>query len=128
MLLDLIVLPSTFAVVRLAPDSDIPKWLSGELVSITRTSAELSIVCPVSSVPRDIQVAITWKCLKVVGPLDFSLVGVLQALIDPLVARQISVFTISTWDTDYLLVDSRSLSDALAALCEAGHRLKETGT
>lgn len=121
--LDLALLPGTFAVCRLDPAAPVPGWAGGpgELASVTRTGAELSIVCPDARVPPAIRAERGWRCLRVAGPLDFSLVGVLAALAGALAGAGVSLFALSTFDTDHLLVREADLDRALRALEEAGH-------
>jgi hypothetical protein len=71
--------------------------------------------------PSDAVIESGWRALGVVGPLDFSLIGILAALAEPLAAAKVSIFAISTYDTDYVLVREKSLETALAALRRAGH-------
>ena len=114
-------LVDTFAICRLAADAPIPSWAGGDVVSITRTAEELSIVCSQERVPEQVTREAGWRCLRVVGPLDFSLVGLIAALSGTLAAADISLFVISTFDTDYLLVRQTDLRAALAALVAAGY-------
>lgn len=111
-------LPGRYAVCRLAPDAAIPSWANraAGFTSITRTDEELSIVADDSVVPTDITAELDWVALRVVGPLDFSLIGVLAALSSTLAKQQVSVFAISTYDTDYLLVKRADAQQADAAL------------
>jgi uncharacterized protein len=116
------VLPERFAVVRLAADAAVPAWArGGSLVSVTRTADELSIVCPEAAVPAGLPAQRDFRGLRVRGPLDFSAVGVLASLAGPLAAAGVSLFALSTYDTDYLLVRAADLERALAALAGAGH-------
>src|SRR6476659_2514424 len=102
--LTLSILPDTFAVCRLAPGTAIPSWATnGPFASITRTADELSIVCPESSVPDGVQHESDWSCIKIEGPLDFALTGILVSVAAPLAHVGISIFAISTYDTDYLM-------------------------
>lgn len=119
----LTLLPATFAVCRLPADSPVPAWASGTFVSITRTADELSIVCEESTVPTNVQAERGWRTLRVNGMLDFALIGILAALTAPLAAAGISVFAISTFDTDYLLVKHDKLTQAITALITAGHQV-----
>lgn len=123
--LTLDVLPEPFAVVRLAADAAVPEWArgGGALVSVTRTAGELSIVCPEAAVPPDLPAQRGFRGLRVRGPLDFAAVGVLASLAAPLAAAGVSLFALSTYDTDYLLVRAADLERALAALAGAGHAL-----
>ena len=120
--LTLSLLPDNYSVCRLGPEADIPPWaLAGEFFSITRTEKELSLVCPQEVVPDGVQCEKGWRCIMVLGPLDFSLTGILPSLTAPLAEAGISVFAISTFDTDYLLVKADNLQRAVLKLEEAGH-------
>lgn len=123
--LTLSLLPETLAVCRLAPDADLPAWAwTGEPASVTRTRDELSIVCRVDAVPQGVRAEVGWRCLKVQGPLDVALTGILVALTTPLAAAGISVFAVSTFDTDYLLVKAENLDRAINVLRGAGHHVE----
>jgi hypothetical protein len=122
--LELSLLPEPFAITRLAADSPIPAWATeGPFCSVTRTGDELSVVTELSRVPADIQSQPGWRVLKVHGPFALSEIGVLAALATPLAEARISLFAVSTFDTDYLLVASETLSAAVAALERAGHTI-----
>jgi uncharacterized protein len=123
--LTLQLLEGTLAVCRLGPRVTVPEWAlaAGPFGSVTRTPEELSIVCPEHRVPPDVQCEKGWRALKVQGPLDFGLTGILDALTDPLARSGVSIFAVSTFDTDYLLVREACLEEALAALRAAGHSL-----
>ena len=115
------VLPDTLAICRLAASDAIPNWVQGDFVVIARTPTELSIVCQQSSVPTGIKNEPNWRCLRVAGPLDFRQVGIIASLATILAAEQISVFVVSTFDTDYLLVKAESLLRAITSLRKARH-------
>jgi hypothetical protein len=120
--LELSLLPERFAISRLAADSPLPAWATqGPFFSVTRTSDELSLVTEFSRVPVSIQSQPGWRVLKVHGPFVLSEIGVLAALATPLAEAKISLFAVSTFDTDYLLVASETLSAGIAALERAGH-------
>jgi uncharacterized protein len=120
------ILTGEFAVSRLEKDDPIPGWVvKGDFFSITRTDDELSLVCLQRDVPPGIQSERGWMCLKVEGPLDFSLTGILASLTVPLARGGISVFILSTHDTDYLLVKEEKLRAAVDILIKDGHVLKE---
>lgn len=121
-LLTLQVLSETYAVCRLEPNAAIPRWArGGGFFSITRTPDELSIVCSEAYVPQGIMVERRWRVLRVHGTLDFSLVGILASLTAPLAQAGVSIFALSTYDTDYLLVKVEAFEQAIATLQEAGH-------
>jgi len=116
----------TLSICRLEKNAPIPEWaLTGEFFSITRTAEELSVVCPQNQVPPGVQKQDGWKVLQVEGPLDFSLTGVLASLTEPLAKEGISVFAISTYETDYLLVKEEQLEGAIQALREEGYEVEE---
>ena len=120
----LLLLPGLFAVCQLDPNAPLPAWTTSDsstLVSITRTRSELSIVCAQEKVPDDVRTERDWRCLMVQGPLDFSLTGVLSALLAPLAEAGVSIFALSTFDTDYLLVRAAQLDLAIESLSAAGH-------
>jgi len=120
--LSLLILPELVAVCRLSPSIPIPAWAStGQFFSITRTADELSIVCFQDTVPDGVDCERDWRCLRVVGAMAFSVVGVLASLTAPLAEADISIFAISTFDTDYLLVKAEKLDEADVALRRAGH-------
>lgn len=117
----LLLLDGAFAVCRLGGDSSIPAWATaGGFFSITRTADELS-VCAEDAVPDGVKCERGWRCLRVAGTIEFSAVGVLAALAVPLAEAGVSVFAVSTFDTDYLLVKDTDLPAALEALRRAGH-------
>ena len=119
------LLREKFAVCRLEPQAPMPDWVGGRLVSITRTPAELSILCESSRVPADVANEGAWRALEVDGPLAFSMVGVLSAIVNPLAEAGVSVFVMSTFDTDYVLMHEEDVETSVAALLKAGH---EVGT
>jgi uncharacterized protein len=117
-------LPAPFAVLRLAPDSAIPDWATkGEFTSITRTADEISIVCPAENVPATLDTPQRWICLKLEGPFPFSMTGVLLSFIEPLSAAGVPIFAISTYETDYVLIQEEFSGMAISALQQAGHDL-----
>ena len=121
--MQLTLLPSRFAVCRLAATAAWPNWPRGDLVSVTRTREELSVVCDEVSVPAGVRSEVGWRALQVAGPLEFTQTGVLSALAAPLAAAKTSIFAVSTFDTDYLLVKETHLQEAVRVLEAAGHRV-----
>jgi hypothetical protein len=115
------ILPGELAVCRLPADAPVPATTTGALWSVTRTADELSIVCPVADAAEGAEVERGWRALQVAGPLDFALTGVLAAIAVPLAAADISIFAVSTYDTDYVLVREAALPAAAEALRRAGH-------
>lgn len=111
------ILPDHLAVCQADPETPFPDWLPTEgFWSLTKTSNELSLVVGEVYVPEDWKAEKGWRCLKVIGPLDFSMVGVLSSLAKPLADVSISIFVISTYDTDYLLVRQENLDQTVEIL------------
>ena len=125
--LELRVLPGLLAIARLEPDAPVPGWAApgpgAELYAVVRTAAELSLVCGDDAVPAGVTAERGRRALEVAGPLDFALTGVLAALAAPLAEAGVSIFAVSTFDTDYVLVADTDLGRALSALRAAGHRV-----
>lgn len=116
------VLPQRFAVCRLEPDEAIPESVfDTPFWSITRTDEELSLVLLEEFVPSDCKSEKGWRCLKVLGPLDFTLTGILASLSGPLAEAGVSIFAISTYDTDYILVHDTDLDKVREVLSGCGH-------
>jgi hypothetical protein len=122
-LMQLTLLPDTLAVCRLAPQEALPAWALQRSVffSVTWTVDELSIVCSAASVPEYIRCEQPWKVLKIVGPLDFSLVGILAPLATSLAQANISIFALSTFETDYILIKEEQVGRAVEVLQGLGH-------
>jgi hypothetical protein len=116
-------LQGRYSVARLDPDAPTPAWPSGELTSITRTPDELSIVCDEDAVPDGVQTERGWRALAVAGPIPFETTGVAAALTTVLAGAKISVFVMSTYDTDYLLVKDEAFARARDVLRDAGHEV-----
>lgn len=119
--MELSVLDNPLSIYRFHPETDFD-WLSSvkgqAFYSITKSPEELSIVCDTATAfpitPNAIET--DWRAIQVMGPLDFSLTGILNSLTTPLAEAKISIFAISTFDTDYLLVKSADLERAKAVL------------
>ncbi|MGM0383974.1 MAG: ACT domain-containing protein [Thermodesulfobacteriota bacterium] len=122
MKLRLSILEDLFTFHRFPPDHEIPKKIyKSHFYSISKTEDELSIVCS-SSILLDSESSETgWSCIKVLGPLDFSLTGILADISAVLANAEVSIFAISTFDTDYILVKSEKLPVANEALQKAGY-------
>jgi hypothetical protein len=122
----LTILSESFAISKLDKDQPVPRWASsGGWWSVTKTDDELSIVCPEAQVPEAVVSNRGWKCLKVAGPLDHSLTGILVSLLKPVADAGISVFSVSTFDTDYLLVKTENLARTASTLSLAGHQMRD---
>jgi hypothetical protein len=122
---DLLILGDRLAICRLDRHSALPSWATeGRFFSITRTGDELSIVCPEALVPEGVRVEKGWRALRVVGSMDFSIVGVLASLVTPLAGAGVPLFAISTFDTDYVLIKEHNLERAVEALTMHGHAIE----
>jgi hypothetical protein len=120
--LTITVHPELYAICRLEPEDEVPKWARGDsFVTISRTKTELSIVCEESRVPAEIHAERKRRLMQVAGTLAFSLTGILAAIAVPLAEAHISIFGVSTYDTDYVLVNEADLEHAISVLESAGH-------
>jgi hypothetical protein len=117
------LLPGSYAVVRLAVDTPVGDWATkGGFSSITRTADEVSVVCPTDNLPAEMHPSHPWICLKLEGPFPFSQTGVLLSFIEPLSTKDVPIFAISTYGTDYVLIPEE-FAWAVDALRAAGHEL-----
>ena len=115
-------LPGLYAIVRFAPGADVPhRATNGDFTSITRTADELSVVCSMENLPADLASQPRWICLTLEGPFAFSQTGILLSFIEPLSYRNVPIFAISTYDTDYVLVQEQHSRAAVEALIATGH-------
>lgn len=123
--LDLILLADTFAICRLPADASLPNWAlaPSEFVTISRTSDELSIAAAERLVPPDLTCERDFRALKVAGPLAFGQIGIIAALASALAARSVSIFVVSTFDTDYVLVKAALVGVAIETLRQDGHQV-----
>lgn len=115
------VLSQPLAVCRLEPLASVPHWVAGDVVSVTRTTEELSIVCAADAVPLGTHVEGPFRALVVEGPLDVGSTGVVASLATPLADADVPVFVLSTFDTDLVLVPADRVAAAVDALETAGH-------
>ncbi len=115
-------LPGAYVIVRMDPEATVPEWATkGVFSSVTRTADELSIVCPADNLPANLSSECHWICFKLEGPFPFSQTGVLLSFIEPLSNNGVPIFAISTYDTDYVLVQEEFMGGAQQALGTAGH-------
>ncbi len=112
-------IPGAFAICRLGSRDQLPEWLGGSeplFLSVTRTDRELSIMVPQEKVPADVQAERGWVAIRVMGKLDFKVVGLLAGLTGALAEAGLPVMAISTYDTDVLLVKATDVGRAVEAL------------
>ena len=121
--LTLSILPEKFGICYFNKKSPVPEWATKEtnFTSITKTSDEFSIVCPQDKIPGGVMCEKDWRAFKIQGPLGFVLTGIVSSLSKPLAKAKISILYISTYETDYLLVEDKNLAKAkkiLGKFCE----------
>ena len=124
----LVVLGDRLAVCRLPIDQPLPVWANGskgEFFSATRTPEEVSIILAEAHTPEAAKCERGFRPLKVQGPLDFSLVGIIAGLSGTLADAGVSIFAFSTYDTDYVMVKQADLERAVAVLRKAGYEVKQ---
>lgn len=126
--LTLTFLNGRYAVCKLNgwPDESTIASLPGRLVFFARTDQEISLVCEERAVPAGcLSVETGWAALRLEGPLDFSLTGVLAPIASRLAEEQIPIFAVSTYDTDYLLLRQKNRERTKATLSEAGYSIRD---
>ncbi len=117
------VIDGQFVIHRLKPGDSIPKGITDSpFFSITGSSEELSIVAPDAIWMQSEKTEPGWACLKIVGPLDFNETGILAEIATSLAKAEISIFAVSTFDTDYFLVKQEDLKKAKDVLTAEGHK------
>ena len=120
------MLEERLSVCRLDAGADVPaRATRASFFSVTRTRDELSVVCPEEVVPEGAIRERGWRALKLEGPFDLSVVGILVSVASPLAQAGASIFAVSTFDTDYVLVRETQLDLAVDTLRENGHRVSE---
>jgi hypothetical protein len=121
----LIALQNSFSICQLDPGSEIPEWArKGVFFSITRTSDELSIICSSQYIPENIYYEKNWRVLMIEGPFKFGEIGILNSITTPLARAQISLLTISTFNTDYILIQDSHFIEAANILKSVGHEVR----
>jgi hypothetical protein len=124
--LSLKILPERMAVCRFEPTAPLPDWIAeADFYSLTRTEAELTLVCPETRLAPGTTSETGWRCFKVQGLLDFSEIGIIFSLTQPLAETGVSVFVISTFETDYIMVKEKDLAKAIDALTAERHQVLE---
>jgi hypothetical protein len=114
--------PEKMIVAGLPAGAEVPAWAeSASLFSISATATETTVVCAGRSVPKKVKHEGPFTAFAVEGPLDFALTGVLHALLGPLAEAGISVFTISTYSTDWILVPIGKADTAAEEWRRRGH-------
>ena len=125
MILTFIVLSKTYSIYRFKKDSILPDWIySSDFYSITQTKDELSVIAVKTNlILDDTLISKDWRIFQIVGPLDFSLIGIIADISKIFKDKQISIFTISTYETDYILIKQKDLNLGADALRKKGHKI-----
>ena len=119
------ILEETYIIHKLDQSTNLPEELiECEFYSLSNSQEELSLVCPEQMLIQSENSSPNWKCLKVAGPLDLNLTGILAGLSDTLAKAKISIFAVSTFNTDYLLIQKQVLETAKSALKSAGYKFE----
>ena len=122
--LQLSLLKDKYGICTLPNTAPIPDWaLTQSLASITRTEKELTIVCRLEILPSQYQSDLKWRCFKIDGSFDLNQIGVISSISSPLADAGISIYVISTYDTDYFLIQEHNLDQTISALSNSGHSI-----
>jgi len=125
--LRLSILPEVFTICSLPPDGTIPDISQiPSIISITKTPKELTLICDENHIPDNWKKSGQWKCIKVEGCFDLNAVGVLASIAEPLAQNKISIFVLSTFETDYILIHAEDVNTAVSCLTEFGHTFVES--
>jgi hypothetical protein len=120
--LQLSLLKDKYGLCTLPNTAPIPDWaLTQSLASITRTEKELTIVCRLEILPSQYQSDLNWRCFKIDGSFDLNQIGVISSISSPLADAGISIYVISTYDTDYFLIKEQNLEKTISVLSNSGH-------
>ena len=124
-MLTLKLLPATYVIWQLPSDAPTPDIVASTFTTVTRTADELSGVCEADHVPAGATIDAGWRCLQFIGPFDLTLTGIMVLVATPLAQASVPIFTLATYNTDYILVPSARLADACNAIQQAGHVIGE---
>ncbi|AOT08557.1 ACT domain-containing protein [Pseudoalteromonas luteoviolacea] len=116
------ILQQDFTIHSLDNDAEIPaQVLQSDIFFIAKTTEELSIVCPSDIKVESFAAEPYWRAIEIIGPLGFSLTGIMSNISGVLASANVSIFSISTYDTDYILVKEQQLNNAIQALRKDGY-------
>ena len=123
MKLTLSILPEKIGICHFDKNSPIPDWAleKTNFTSITRTMDELSITLPQEKIPGGVMAEKDWRAFKLEGDVELASVGIIASLAKPLAEAKISIFNVSTYETNYVLVEEKNLEKAkniLSKFCE----------
>jgi hypothetical protein len=125
MIHNLKVLQKKYSILKFQADSVLPEWIySSDFYSITKTPDELSVVTEQSDTFKEnIPGSKDWQVLKIIGPLDFSLIGVIADISNILKDARVPIFTISTYNTDYIFVKQKDMDVTIKALRDKNYNI-----
>lgn len=127
MRMTLAVHPRQYSIHSFSPNAQIPSHVFTEKVYfIGKTEEGLTLVVPSELELDSLEQEMGWSCLEVLGPLGFSMTGILSKIASTLADAQISIFALSTFDTDYILVKKTCLQNAITALRKASYKIIES--
>ena len=119
------LVPGEFSVCRLPAGDPLPAWAESSVFSsVTRSAAELSVICPSRQVPTGIKSESGWSLLQFAGPFAFAAVGILASVTEPLARAGVSLLAVATFDTDFVLIKADRIEDARQVLEAAGHAVQ----
>ena len=124
-MLTLKLLPATYVIWQLPSDAPTPDISASTFTTVIRTVDELSGVCEADHVPAGAMIDAGWRCLQFIGPFDLTLTGIMVRVATPLAQAGVPIFTLATYNTDYILVPQARLVDACDAIKQAGHQVIE---
>ena len=126
MKLNLLVLKDFYAICRFDKEASVPQWIiKSDFYNITKTPDELSLVCNQDLIKTSETTLIdkNWRCIKIDNLLDLSLTGIIAEISKILKESKIPIFTISTYNTDYIFVKDQKLENAIECLKKNGHHI-----
>ncbi|QSX35657.1 ACT domain-containing protein [Shewanella sedimentimangrovi] len=126
MRMTLAVHPQLYSIHSFSPETPLPAAVfSQPMFFIGKTREELSVVVPAELELDSLETETDWRCFEILGPLGFSMTGILSRVSGTLADASISIFAISTFDTDYILVKRDKLKQAIGALKRSGYQIIE---
>ncbi|WP_108946463.1 ACT domain-containing protein [Shewanella halifaxensis] len=116
--------PELYTIHSFSADTPIPAEVFQQpMYFIGKTKEEVSVVVPSTLKLNSLEQEDDWRCLEVLGPLGFSMTGILANVSGTLADEDISIFAISTFDTDYILVKSNTLIATVKALKKKNYQI-----
>ncbi|NMH64115.1 ACT domain-containing protein [Shewanella salipaludis] len=124
MRMTLAVHPEAYTIHSFSPQTVLPETVfQQDIYFIGKTKEELSVVVPSTLALDSLEREANWRCFEILGPLGFSMTGILSRVSGTLADAQVSIFAISTFDTDYILVKQNKLERAIDALKKQAYQI-----